>query len=168
MTPGILIPWLANQLGSVLFVLLLGQADISMAVPVANAISIAANAVVSVKACVVSVKACVMFDDPLVSTCRYPLLVSSCAPCVLATWLLFAIIIYALMQVPARSRLWPCTVHGMFHTWHVSHAALNLRRCFLSCVLLLQVDMLLAERYSMKLMLPGCLLVGAGVLLCTL
>jgi hypothetical protein len=65
-TPGILIPWLANQLGSVLFVLLLGQADISMAVPVANAISIAANAVVSVKACV-------MFEDPLASTCRYPL-----------------------------------------------------------------------------------------------
>jgi hypothetical protein len=48
-TPGILIPWLANQLGSVLFVLLLGQADISMAVPVANAISIAANAVVSLQ-----------------------------------------------------------------------------------------------------------------------
>lgn len=47
-TPGLVIPWLANQLGSVLFVVLLGQADISMAVPVANAISIAANAVVSV------------------------------------------------------------------------------------------------------------------------
>lgn len=46
-TPGVLVPWLVNQLGSVLFVILLGQADISMAVPVANAISIAANAVVS-------------------------------------------------------------------------------------------------------------------------
>lgn len=40
---------------------------------------------------------------------------------------------------------------------------------FLSWLLLLpQVDMLLGERYCMKLMLPGCLLVGAGVLLCTL
>lgn len=32
----------------------------------------------------------------------------------------------------------------------------------------MQVDMLLGERYKMKLLLPGCLLVGAGVLLCTL
>lgn len=41
--------WAVNQVGSALFVLLLGQgADISMAVPVANGISIAANAVVSV------------------------------------------------------------------------------------------------------------------------
>lgn len=46
-TPGVIVPWLANQLGSVLFVVLLGQADISMAVPVANAVSLAANAVVS-------------------------------------------------------------------------------------------------------------------------
>lgn len=46
LTPALLLPWLCNQLGSVLFVVLLGQADISMAVPVANAISIAANAVV--------------------------------------------------------------------------------------------------------------------------
>lgn len=43
----IIIPWVINQLGSLLFVALLGQADISMAVPVANAISIAANALVS-------------------------------------------------------------------------------------------------------------------------
>lgn len=45
--PALCLPWLCNQLGSVLFVVLLGQADISMAVPVANAISIAANALVS-------------------------------------------------------------------------------------------------------------------------
>lgn len=48
LSPSLCIPWLVNQLGSVVFVLLLGQADISMAVPVANAVSIAANAVVSV------------------------------------------------------------------------------------------------------------------------
>lgn len=47
LSPSLCIPWLINQLGSVFFVLLLGQADISTAVPVANAISIAANAVVS-------------------------------------------------------------------------------------------------------------------------
>jgi hypothetical protein len=50
LTPALLLPWLCNQSGSVLFVVLLGQADISMAVPVANAISIAANAVVRVAA----------------------------------------------------------------------------------------------------------------------
>ena len=49
LSPSLYIPWLANQLGSVLFVLLLGQADISVAVPVANAVSIAANAVVRTK-----------------------------------------------------------------------------------------------------------------------
>lgn len=46
-SPAICVPWLCNQLGSVLFVVLLGQADISMSVPVANAVSIAANALVS-------------------------------------------------------------------------------------------------------------------------
>jgi hypothetical protein len=49
--PALCLPWLCNQLGSVLFVVLLGQADISMAVPVANAISIAANALVSGPSC---------------------------------------------------------------------------------------------------------------------
>lgn len=32
----------------------------------------------------------------------------------------------------------------------------------------LQVDTLLGEQYKLGLLLPGCLLVGAGVLLCTL
>jgi hypothetical protein len=49
-SPYIVIPWVINQLGSLLFVVVLGQSDISMAVPVANAISIAANAVVSMAA----------------------------------------------------------------------------------------------------------------------
>jgi hypothetical protein len=49
-SPYIIVPWVINQLGSLLFVVLLGQADISMAVPVANAISIAANALVSMDA----------------------------------------------------------------------------------------------------------------------
>lgn len=48
LNPKLCIPWLINQSGSAVFVLLLGQADISTAVPVANAVSIAANAVVSV------------------------------------------------------------------------------------------------------------------------
>lgn len=44
--PSLLIPWLLNQSGSVLFtVLLANAADISRAVPIANAVSIAANAV---------------------------------------------------------------------------------------------------------------------------
>lgn len=48
-SPALLLPWLANQCGSVLFVALLGSgADISQAVPVANAVSIAANAVTDV------------------------------------------------------------------------------------------------------------------------
>lgn len=34
-------------------------------------------------------------------------------------------------------------------------------------IFLLQVDLLLGERYNLKLLLPGCVLVGAGVLLCT-
>jgi len=44
--PSLLLPWVANQSGSVLFVLLLGSADISRLVPISNAISIAANAIV--------------------------------------------------------------------------------------------------------------------------
>jgi hypothetical protein len=46
LSPRLLLPWLANQSASLLFVALLGQSDISMAVPVANAVSIAANALV--------------------------------------------------------------------------------------------------------------------------
>lgn len=43
---GLILPWLINQSGSALFVLLLANAaDISRAVPIANAVSIAANAV---------------------------------------------------------------------------------------------------------------------------
>jgi hypothetical protein len=42
----LILPWLVNQSGSALFVLLLANAaDISRAVPIANAVSIAANAV---------------------------------------------------------------------------------------------------------------------------
>lgn len=43
--PSLLTPWLLNQTGSILFVTLLASADISKAVPIANAVSIAANAV---------------------------------------------------------------------------------------------------------------------------
>ena len=43
-TPSFLLPHLLNQSGSVLFVLLLGGADISVAVPLVNAASLAANA----------------------------------------------------------------------------------------------------------------------------
>lgn len=46
LSPSLCVPWLANQSASLVFILLLGQADISMVVPVANAISIASNAVV--------------------------------------------------------------------------------------------------------------------------
>ncbi len=45
-TPSFLVPQLLNQCGGLLFVVLLGGADISTAVPVANATSLAANAVV--------------------------------------------------------------------------------------------------------------------------
>jgi hypothetical protein len=45
-TPSFLIPQLLNQVGSVLFAASLGHADISLAVPTANATSLAANAVV--------------------------------------------------------------------------------------------------------------------------
>lgn len=43
-TPSFLVPQLLNQLGGVLFAVLLAGADISVAVPVANATSLAANA----------------------------------------------------------------------------------------------------------------------------
>lgn len=102
--PALCLPWLCNQLGSVLFVVLLGQADISMAVPVANAISIAANALVSL--------------------------------------------------------LHTTAVRGVYG--RLSHDAMCPAR-----VCVAQVDLLLGERYSLKLLLPGCVLVGAGVLLCT-
>lgn len=41
-------PWLLNQTGSVVFIMMLASADISKAVPVANAVSIATNAVTDV------------------------------------------------------------------------------------------------------------------------
>lgn len=104
--PALCLPWLCNQLGSVLFVVLLGQVDISMAVPVANAISIAANALVSL---------CTPRRLSMRPTAASPM--SQCVPC--------------------------------------------------SCPCRAQVDLLLGERYSLKLLLPGCVLVGAGVLLCT-
>lgn len=44
-TPSFLVPQLLNQVGSVLFAASLGRADISLAVPTANATSLAANAV---------------------------------------------------------------------------------------------------------------------------
>lgn len=34
--------------------------------------------------------------------------------------------------------------------------------------LVAQVDMCLGEHYNLRQLLPGCMLVGAGVLLCTL
>lgn len=43
--PSLILPWLLNQSGSVLFTVLLASADISRAVPIANAVSIAANTV---------------------------------------------------------------------------------------------------------------------------
>ena len=45
-TPSFLLPQLLNQVGSVLFAASLGYADISLAVPTANATSLAANAIV--------------------------------------------------------------------------------------------------------------------------
>ena len=47
-TPSFLVPHLLNQSGSVLFVLLLGGANISVAVPLVNAASLAANAAADV------------------------------------------------------------------------------------------------------------------------
>jgi hypothetical protein len=44
-TPSFLLPQLLNQVGSVLFAVSLGYSDISVAVPTANATSLAANAV---------------------------------------------------------------------------------------------------------------------------
>lgn len=47
-TPAFLVPQALNQCGSVLFVLLLGGANISVVVPLVNAASLASNAVVDV------------------------------------------------------------------------------------------------------------------------
>lgn len=43
-TPAFLIPQLLNQSGGILFIVLLGESDISQAVPVANATSLAGEA----------------------------------------------------------------------------------------------------------------------------
>lgn len=45
LTASLVVPWLLNQAGSLLFVVLLASSDISKAVPIANAVSVAANAV---------------------------------------------------------------------------------------------------------------------------
>lgn len=68
------------------------------------------------------------------------------------------------------SRQQQCGLVIVMVSWpHISPAVLSnehvIPHCPAAC---LQVDTLLGEQYKLGMLLPGCLLVGAGVLLCTL